>query len=105
VRRRILRRAQAKRDISRHFAYLAEHADITVARRFVRAIHSASRMLAEMPELGVRRPFKKKRLANVRMWPVREFRQFLIFYEPVEDGIRLLRIIHAKQDYPRVLQR
>lgn len=37
------------------------------------------------------------------MWPVKEFREFLLFYEPTNDGIRLIRVIHAKEDYWRVL--
>lgn len=38
------------------------------------------------------------------MWPVKGFREFLIFYELVDGGIRMLRVIHAKEDYWRVLE-
>jgi hypothetical protein len=37
------------------------------------------------------------------MWPVNRFREFLIFYEPMDRGIRILRVIHAKEDYWRVM--
>ena len=100
---RVLRRAQAKRDLINHFVYLAEQANIDVARRFLKATDSACRLLAEMPELGPRRRFKRRELAKTRMWPVKEFREFLIFYEPIDGGIRVLRVIHAKEDYWRVL--
>ena len=35
------------------------------------------------------------------MWPLRTFREYLLFYEPIAAGIRLVRVIHAKQDYHR----
>ena len=101
---RVLRRAEAKRDLVKHFVYLAEQTDLETARRFRRAADEACHLLAEMPELGPRRRFKSSRLANARMWPIKGFREFLIFYEPVEAGIRVLRVIHSKEDYWRVLQ-
>lgn len=100
---RVLRRAQARRDLIKHFVYLAEQSNIDVARRFLAAANAACRLLAEMPELGPRRQFKNRRLANTRMWPIKEFREFLIFYEPVDSGIRILRVIHAKENYWRVM--
>lgn len=56
-----------------------------------------------MPEMGAPRAFHDPRLKDVRMWSVRGFRDYLIFYQPMSDGIRLLRIIHAAQDYRRIL--
>ena len=38
------------------------------------------------------------------MWPLDTFREYLIFYEPIATGIRLVRVIHAKQDYRRELE-
>ena len=99
---RVVRRAQAERDVIKHFVYLAEQADLDTARRFRNAVESACLLLSETPGLGVRRQFKNARLAHVRLWPVSGFDEFLIFYEPIEGGIRLVRLIHAKEDYWRV---
>ena len=101
---RVVRRSQAKRDLIKHFVYLAEKADLETARRFLRAADAACDLLAGMPELGPRREFKAARLRNTRMWPIKEFREFLIFYQPISGGIRLVRVIHAKQDYWRVIE-
>jgi plasmid stabilization system protein ParE len=55
-----------------------------------------------MPHIGA--PFKVRegKYAGVRLWRVREFETYLIAYRPVRDGVRIERLIHAKQDYQRV---
>ena len=50
--RGITKRPRAKRDLVDHFAYLAEHASIDDARRFLRAIDDALELLLGMPEMG-----------------------------------------------------
>ena len=101
---KVYRRTEAKRDLVKHFVYLAEEADLETAQRFRQATEEACRLLAEMPELGPRRDFKNPRLSDVRMWPIKGFKEFLIFYEPVEEGVRLLRVIHSKEDYWRIIE-
>jgi plasmid stabilization system protein ParE len=54
VKRRILKRPRAKRDLIAHFAYLAEHASLEEARRFLRTIDAALEQLLAMPEMGAR---------------------------------------------------
>jgi len=48
----------------------------------------------------VRRP----EFRDVRMWRVRGFEMYLIFYFPRPDGIAIERVIHAARDYQRVLK-
>jgi hypothetical protein len=38
------------------------------------------------------------------MWRVRGFESYLIFYVPRADGIAVERVIHASQDYRRLLK-
>jgi hypothetical protein len=37
------------------------------------------------------------------LWRVRGFREYLIAYRPHSEGVAIERLIHAKQDYHRVL--
>jgi plasmid stabilization system protein ParE len=39
----------------------------------------------------------------LRMWRVRHFEKYLIFYQPIPDGVQIERVIHAAQDYTRIL--
>lgn len=72
------------------------------AIRFLSAAEATFQCLAAMPELGQRQSFGKKELADVRVWQVREFENYLIFYKPSERGIDVLRVLHASRDAPSV---
>ena len=50
-------------------------------------------------------PRQVGRFADVRMWRVRDFEKYLIFYRPVGDRIQIERVVHAAQDYTRVVGR
>jgi len=95
---RVIKRAAAKRDLTDHFVFLAENASVDVARRFLQSANNAFEELAQMPEIGVSRAFRNPRFANVRMWLIRGFERYLVFYRPLEDGVEVLRVIHGARD-------
>ena len=95
---RVLKRAQAARDLTDHFVFLAENASVEVARRFLQSAQSAFGELAEMPQIGASRTFQNPRFAAVKMWPIRGFERFLIFYRPLTNGIEVLRVVHGARD-------
>lgn len=97
----IIVQPQAELDLIDHFEYLALHANEATARKFLNSIMMACELLSEMPELGSVRRFKRKDLRNIRLWPLRDFREYLLFYKPLNTGITLIRLIHAKEDYMR----
>ena len=101
--RRIVKRPAAKRDLTQHFVWFAEQANLEVARRFLQAAEKSFQDLAAMPRMG---PLKlhQGKFAGVRMWRVAGFENFLIFYRLLKDGLAIERVFHAKQDYRRVLR-
>jgi toxin ParE1/3/4 len=100
---RVVIRDAARRDLVDYYEYFVEFSDRATADRFRSAIDSVLQQLAAMPHLGVARQFRNAELAGTRMWPVRGFREFIIFYRPIVDGIEVLRLLHAKRDYRRIL--
>jgi len=48
---------------------------------------------------------RQGRFADVRLWRVRGFENYLIFYRPLADGVQIERVIHAAQDYQQILGR
>jgi plasmid stabilization system protein ParE len=56
-----------------------------------------------MPGMGVPGKIGEGKPIGVRLWRVRQFRAYLIAYRPDREGIAIERLIHAKQDYQRVL--
>jgi plasmid stabilization system protein ParE len=57
-----------------------------------------------MPVMGSPGKVAQGKFAGVRLWPVRDFPKYLIAYRPLKDGVQIERVIHAAQDYQRVLR-
>jgi len=36
--------------------------------------------------------------AGLRVWPIKAFENYLIFYQPTDAGIDVVRVIHAARD-------
>jgi toxin ParE1/3/4 len=98
----VLIRPKARREINDILVYYIETAGIGVARRFRKAATETFRELAEFPQMGAPRKVRKPEFQGVRMWRVRGFESYLIFYMPRGDGIAVERVIHASRDYRRV---
>jgi toxin ParE1/3/4 len=98
---RAIVRPAARRDLIQHFAYIGENSGMAAARRFLAGARDSFLELAQMPHLGA--PGKSPKFPTLRMWRVRHFEKYLIFYQPIPDGVRIERVIHAAQDYTRIL--
>lgn len=94
-------RPAARRDLVQHFVYIAENGGLSSARRFLDEARSSFAELGQNPRLGALR--KTAEFPALRMWRVRHFEKYLIFYQPVVSGVEIERVIHASQDYTRLL--
>jgi toxin ParE1/3/4 len=83
--------------------YLAEQ-DEDIAQRFLDACDRTFRLLAENSLLGVVRTFDNHHLSEVRMWRVKGFNKYLVFYIPTPNGVRILHVLHSATDYNRVFE-
>jgi toxin ParE1/3/4 len=52
--------------------------------------------LAAMPEIGTIYQPKRLRLKGIRLFPVKQFRNYVIYYRPITDGIEIIRVLHAR---------
>lgn len=102
--RRVLIRPKARRDLKQILVYYLENAGLEVAKRFRAAVTETLEQLAQQPGLGAPRKVRRAEFREVRMWRVTKFEAYLIFYIPRKDGIAVERLIHASQDYRRLLK-
>ena len=100
----VLKREAAKRDLIRHFVYLAENARLEVARRFKDAARDTFIELSEAPEMGSPGKIRQGKFAGARLWRVGGFERYVIAYRPLKEGAVIERVFHAAQDYQRVLK-
>jgi toxin ParE1/3/4 len=80
----------AARYIRRHHA--------TAARSFLVAAYDTFEFLAQNPGAGRRRA--NLGFPEVRSWSVQGYRNYLIFYREMADGVQIWRVLHAAQDLP-----
>ncbi len=100
---RVERSAAARADLISHFVYLADAASEAIGDRFLdRALESFD-LLAGQPQIGPVATSQIPALASVRKWRVKNFERYLIFYIPIEGGVRIIRILHTAQDWWRLL--
>lgn len=81
--------------------YLAENAGSNVADRFLANSEASFGDLALQPGIGSPLLLRSPELAGMRKWRVQEFEKFLIFYLPRHDGVSIVRVLHAAQDWWR----
>ena len=91
----------ALRDLN-HIAATLSESNLRTANRFLSSAEATFERLADMPGLGspclieyVDQP--------IRVWPVRGFRNYLVFYREVDTGIEVIRILHGARDWQAIL--
>ena len=72
--------------------------NIDAADRFLESAQATFQELARMPRMGPVRKFSHKRLLNLRSFRVKNFENYLIFYEPLPDGISVFHVLHGARN-------
>jgi toxin ParE1/3/4 len=73
----------------------------TVARSFLVAAYDTFEFLAQNPGAG--RCRADLGYPEVRSWRVESYRNYLIFYREIPNGVQIWRVLHGTQDLPTKL--
>lgn len=88
---RILRRASARLDVADIWLYLRDRSP-GAADRFLEDLDAVLQTLATNPYLGRVRPELADQLRSFVVGA------YVAYYLPLEDGIELVRVLHASRD-------
>ncbi|MFM9904551.1 MAG: type II toxin-antitoxin system RelE/ParE family toxin [Pyrinomonadaceae bacterium] len=88
---------QAEADIDAHCVFIAK-TSLEKAINFDRAVFDSFDRLSEMPLVGSDQTFRHPKLLDIRMWFVKGFEKYLIFYRPFGNYTEIIRILHSSQD-------
>lgn len=99
---RVIKHERALRDLEHRSEYIRQH-NPRAALRFLDAAEATIRQLAALPGSGTRYEPDHPALAELRFFPITRFKNDLVFYQPLPDGIEVLRILHGAQDIHRIL--
>lgn len=93
-RRRLVVHDSARQDVD----VIAAGMSLDAGLRFYDAVQRTCEFLAEHPNVGTRRSAKAPSLKNLRSYGVRGFRNYLIFFVALADGVYGARVRHGARD-------
>lgn len=93
----VLRTSQAHLDLV-EIAFCIAEENPAAADRWLDLVDEKCRLLAQMPELGRKRPDLAPELRGL---PVGNY---VIFYRPMNDGIQVIRVLHGARDLPPLFE-
>ncbi len=91
---------KAARDLDEISDFIASD-NPAAAERVRQYILNTADLLAKHPELGRRIRNAPFRHQQIRWIVVPKFRNYLIFYQSFQDGVMVVRVLHAAQDWTR----
>ena len=94
---RIIRRERALDDLVEHWSYRALMVDEASADALIDRIEKRLLLLAEYPESGSKRDELRPGLRSVALG------KLVLFYNPLRDGIELVRVLDGRRDLPAIL--
>lgn len=94
---------KAEKDIEEIMRYISQD-NPEVAATFHGAVESTCELLVTMPEMGSPRTFNNPELEGLRMWPMKKFEKYLIFYRSTPEGIEIVRVLHGARDIPAIFE-
>ena len=88
---KVLRKPQAEADLIEIWTYIAQDS-LTRADKLLDEIDEKSQMLAQSPFIGKTRD---ELGPTIRSFPIGNY---VLFYQPIEDGIEIIRVLHGARD-------
>lgn len=93
----IVKRPAAHRDIEECFVYIAEN-DLDIGISFLVAVEDSLDQLSKFPFAGRLKEFGNEELGSIRVWHVKGFENYLLFYSVGEGSVELIRVLHGARD-------
>ena len=90
-------RPQAQDDIDAIIDYLLAERSPS-AQDFVQLLQQTFDLLAENPKIGTQRHYRATALSGMRMFPLKQFSAYLVFYLHDDEAINIVRVLHGSRD-------
>jgi toxin ParE1/3/4 len=90
-------------DIINYATYISTD-NLDAGDRFIYATEDTFRRLANMPAIGKFSGFTNPKLVNVRQYPVKGFKNYLVFYQIHPNTVEVLRVLQGSQNLEFILE-
>jgi toxin ParE1/3/4 len=71
--------------------------------RFLYAAEATFKLIATAPGIGRFSGFQDSQIAQIRQYPVKGFKNYLVLYELTETTIDIVRVVHGARDLEQFL--
>ena len=82
--------------------YIAED-NLDAAERFLVTAEETFQLLGRMPGIGKLCRFSNPQLSGIRQYPIKGFKNYLIFYRATDSEVEVLRVLHGARDLEAIL--
>lgn len=89
--------AAAEEELVKIWEYVAEH-NPEAASKLIKEITGKFAFLRDYPNMGRE---QSRLLVNLRSFVVRDY---FIFYQPFDDGVEILRVLHGSRDIESIFE-
>jgi toxin ParE1/3/4 len=97
-------RPRSRLDLLEAFNFLCENGSVETGLRFRAAVIDILDRLFQNPSMGAPYESGIPSLLKVRRLPIRGFEKYLLFYQPVKEGIEVVRVLHGSRDILRIFR-
>lgn len=101
--RSVQRRPEVRHDLIANAEYIAQ-GNLRAALRFLDSVEATILFLADNREAGQRFTSSDPRLSELRLRTVDGFRNYVIVYRLLNDGIEIVRVLHGARDIDALFQ-
>jgi toxin ParE1/3/4 len=90
-------------DLPGIYAFIAKN-DPTAAERVLDAIEDTFQQIARHPECGMTFRTRNAKLQGLRIFPVKGFQNYLVFYRNDGESVRILYVVHGARHLLRLFK-
>jgi toxin ParE1/3/4 len=97
-------RDAARADIEAIAARIAQH-NLPASLRFTKRLQEAFDRVMLWPDCGAAWRTRLGSLRGLRYYPIRGYRQYIVFYIPRKDLVEIVHVIHGARNVSKILRR
>lgn len=100
---KLIKRAVVIQDLIDIATYISQD-NLDAGDRFLYAAEATFQQITKLPGIGRFSGFTHPRLTQVRQYPVKGFKNYLIYYQIQEEIIDIMRVLQGSQNTVSILQ-
>ncbi|NJL90903.1 MAG: type II toxin-antitoxin system RelE/ParE family toxin [Coleofasciculaceae cyanobacterium SM2_1_6] len=94
---------RATQDIRRQANYILAKGNREAAERFLESAEYTFAQLATTPNMGKVLSLILSDMKTIRQWRIKNFKDYLIFYQVQAEQVEVLRVLHGARDLENIL--